>query len=71
MKEMGDAVDGSGQVWKIHDIREATVIIFLFTMAFTSLLAMLRLSEMARTAHHAETDETKTQTAVFSGSDGI
>jgi len=45
MNEIGDAADGSGHVWRIRDIREATVLIFLFTMAFTSLLAALRLSE--------------------------
>jgi len=39
----GEAVDGAGRVWRIADIREATVAIFMLTMLFTALLAALRL----------------------------
>jgi uncharacterized membrane protein len=43
MGQSGHVADAAGQVWRIQDIREAAVAVFLFTMAFTSLLAALRL----------------------------
>ena len=39
-----EVVDVPGHVWRIGDLRETTVVILLFTMVFTSLLAMLRLA---------------------------
>jgi uncharacterized membrane protein len=41
--QSGEVADASGQVWRIQDIREATVAIFMLTMLFTALLAALRL----------------------------
>jgi uncharacterized membrane protein len=43
MGQSGEVVDASGHVWQIHDVREATVAIMLFTMFFSALLATLRL----------------------------
>jgi putative membrane protein len=39
----GAAADGAGHVWRTADIRESVVITMLLTMAFTSLLAVVRL----------------------------
>jgi len=39
MGQRGEAADGAGHLWRIQDIREATVAIFMLTM----LLAGLRL----------------------------
>jgi len=36
--------DAANHVWRIGDLRETTVVILLFTMVFTSLLAALRLA---------------------------
>jgi len=35
--------DAAGHVWQIHDLRETTVAVMLFTMFFTAMLAALRL----------------------------
>jgi len=43
MGQTGEVTDAAGRLWRIQDIREATVAIFVFTMLFTTLLAMLRL----------------------------
>ena len=51
MGPSGEAVDGAGQVWRIADIREATVAIFMLTMLFTALLATLRLFVTADQTH--------------------
>jgi uncharacterized membrane protein len=40
----GEVVDAAGYVWRIHDLREATVVTMLFTMFFTAMLAALRLA---------------------------
>ncbi len=40
----GEVVDAANQVWRVADLRGATVVILLFTMVFTSLLAALRLA---------------------------
>lgn len=40
----GEATDAAGHVWRIHDLRETTVAVLLFTMVFTGLLAGLRLA---------------------------
>lgn len=42
--EAGEIADAAGHVWRIEDIREATVGAILFTMFFTSLLAAMRLA---------------------------
>ena len=39
----GAVADAAGHVWQIHDLRETTVAVMLFTMFFTAMLAMLRL----------------------------
>lgn len=41
--QSGDVVDAANHVWRIADLRETTVVILLFTMVFTSILAVLRL----------------------------
>src|SRR6516162_3592017 len=40
----GEVADAAGHVWRVHDLREATVVTMLFTMFFTSMLAALRLT---------------------------
>ena len=42
--QSGEVADAAGHVWRIHDLREATVVTMLFTMFFTSMLAALRLA---------------------------
>jgi putative membrane protein len=44
MGQSGEAVDAADHIWRIQDIREATVVTMLFTMFFTSMLATLRLA---------------------------
>jgi putative membrane protein len=39
----GEVADAAGHVWRIHDLRETTVAVMLFTMFFTAMLAVLRL----------------------------
>jgi len=39
----GEAVVGAGRVWRIADIGEATVALFMLAMPFTAPLAALRL----------------------------
>jgi uncharacterized membrane protein len=39
----GEVADAAGHVWQIHDLRETTVAVMLFTMFFTAMLATLRL----------------------------
>jgi len=58
MGQSGEAVDGAGRVWRVADIREATVVIFVLTMLFTASLAALRLfvTGTNRTAAGAMTD---------------
>jgi uncharacterized membrane protein len=41
--QSGEVADATGHVWRIQDIREASVATFIFTMLFTGLLAGLRL----------------------------
>jgi putative membrane protein len=40
--QSGEVSDAAGHVWRIGDLREATVVTMLFTMVFTSMLAALR-----------------------------
>ncbi|WP_163159825.1 hypothetical protein [Bradyrhizobium uaiense] len=44
----GEVVDAAGQSWRLQDIRAAIVVIMVFTMFFTSLLALIRLLDDAR-----------------------
>ena len=41
--QSGEVVDAANHIWRIADLRETTVVILLFTMVFTSMLAVLRL----------------------------
>jgi len=43
MGQSGDVVDAAGTTWHIHDLRETTVAIMLFTMFFSAMLAALHL----------------------------
>lgn len=45
--QSGDIVDAASQSWRLQDIRGATVVIMVFTMFFTSLLALIRLLDGA------------------------
>jgi uncharacterized membrane protein len=47
MGQSGDVTDTAGHVWKIAELREATVAILICTMLFTALLAALRLAKNA------------------------
>jgi uncharacterized membrane protein len=40
----GEVTDAGTHVWRVADLREATVVVMLFTMFFTSALAGLRLA---------------------------
>jgi uncharacterized membrane protein len=42
--QSGEVVDAANHVWRVADLRETTVVILLFTMVFTSVLAALRLA---------------------------
>jgi uncharacterized membrane protein len=42
--QSGEVLDAANHAWRIEDLRETTVVILLFTMVFTSLLAVLRLA---------------------------
>jgi putative membrane protein len=48
MGQSGEVVDAAGKVWQIHDLRAATVVVMLFTMCFTGLLAAVRLARSRR-----------------------
>jgi uncharacterized membrane protein len=39
----GEAIDAVHQVWRVSDLRASVVVTMLFTMFFTSMLALLRL----------------------------
>jgi uncharacterized membrane protein len=43
--QSGEVTDAANHVWRIEDLRETTVVILLFTMVFTSVLAVLRLAK--------------------------
>jgi putative membrane protein len=38
----GEVIDATGHVWRLQDLRETTVVVMLFTMLFTSALALSR-----------------------------
>lgn len=55
----GEVVDATGHGWRTQDLHETTVIVMLFTMLFTSTLALLRWAarkesrrEQPQPAHH-------------------
>jgi putative membrane protein len=45
MGQTGEVIDAANHVWRVQDVRESAVIVMLFTMLFTSVLAALRLAE--------------------------
>lgn len=48
LERRGEVTDASDHIWAVHDLRETTVVVMLFTMFFTSVLAALRLARDAR-----------------------
>ena len=44
MGQSGEVTDAANHVWRVQDLREAAVVVMLFTMFFTSVLAALRLA---------------------------
>lgn len=42
--QSGEVADAAGHIWRVQDVREATVAVMLFTMLFTSMLAALGLA---------------------------
>ncbi|WP_213738582.1 carotenoid biosynthesis protein [Bradyrhizobium sp. dw_411] len=42
--QSGEVADAANHIWRIQDLRESAVVVLLFTMGFTSLLAALRLT---------------------------
>jgi uncharacterized membrane protein len=44
MGQSGEVVDAGGKTWQVHDVRETTVAIMLFTVFFSALLAALHLA---------------------------
>jgi len=38
----GDVVDAAGRIWRAQDLRDTILIVMVFTMLFTSVLALLR-----------------------------
>ena len=45
--QTGEVIDAAGHLWRIGDIRAATVVTMLVTMLFASVLAVLRLAAAA------------------------
>jgi uncharacterized membrane protein len=48
MGQSGEVTDAAGKTWQIHDLRETTVAIMLFTMFFSAMLAALNLVKANR-----------------------
>jgi len=46
--QSGEVADAAGNIWQIHDLRETTVAIMLFTMFFSAILAALHLVKEGR-----------------------
>jgi hypothetical protein len=44
MGQSGEVADAANHIWRVQDLREATVVTMLFTMFFTSMQATLRLA---------------------------
>jgi uncharacterized membrane protein len=47
----GEVADAAGQLWRVGDLRASTVVTMLFTMFFSSMLAILQLAK-----EHADTE---------------
>jgi putative membrane protein len=45
MGQSGEVTDPAGHIWKIAELREATIATMMFTMLFTALLSALRLAK--------------------------
>jgi uncharacterized membrane protein len=45
MGQRGEVADAANEIWRVQDLREATVVMMLFTMFFTSVLAALLLEK--------------------------
>lgn len=45
LHQSGEITDAAGHVWRIYDLRAITVMIMLFTMIFTTMLAGFRLAD--------------------------
>jgi len=45
LRQSGEITDAAGNVWRVHDLRAITVMIMLFTMVFTIMLAGFRLAD--------------------------
>jgi len=45
LHQSGEITDAAGHVWRIYDLRAITVLIMLFTMVFTTMLAGFRLAD--------------------------
>jgi len=43
---VGEVADGAGHVWRAQDLHETTIVVMVFTMLFTSVLAILRWAAM-------------------------
>jgi hypothetical protein len=41
----GETADGGDHIWRIPDLRESTGLVMIFTMGFTALLPLARLSQ--------------------------
>jgi putative membrane protein len=48
LDQTGEATDGGGHIWRVQDLRESAVLVMIFTMGFTALLALARLSQAQR-----------------------
>jgi uncharacterized membrane protein len=54
----GEVTDAAHHVWRVQDVRESTVVVLLFTMFFTSMLAALRLATEQLCASRQDDDGT-------------
>ena len=48
MGQSGEIADAANHIWRVQDVREATVVMMLFTMIFTPMLATLRPATLDR-----------------------
>jgi uncharacterized membrane protein len=54
MGQTGEVTDAAHHLWRVQDLRESAVVVMLFTMFFTSMLAALRLAtEDSRAGQHS------------------
>jgi putative membrane protein len=57
MGQSGEVVDAAGKTWQVHDLRETTVTIMLFTVCFSALLATLCLLKQKSTTNKGRDSE--------------